>query len=428
MSTLMTKKSEKSKANLLSLNDKCLEKIFGYLYFGDGLNLGKHEDRLDAVFRNAISKGKFKVFSNMENFESIVFNYGPQLSHVAVSSDLEWINLMAEFCAQGKLHTMHLAGIPTFDAGTSTITRSKAMLSQLKILSIVSCQISDINLGRLLAMCPQLEKFVIQFTRRNTMTSLAEMASPNLKSITLVSLGEIERSTLTQFLTRYPNLREFEIQFNYQLNPHMDIICEMLPNLEQIRVNSVDIGPVITLKHLKDLNISLHIDHLAEVNNYFAMSSGLQCLAIYCDALHGQQFDGLIEAICTCPTLQNLSFEVRGPDILENVIKFADSLPSLRSFVLHTTGTYNSDWQQELWLKFIEKANKLVKLQVFDRYGVYSRLSRNQTEFAEKLRAIVGRREQSHRQLEFNVNSQFSFQCTIRGSRLVCKRPLSPLW
>lgn len=416
MSYLINKKT----AGLLSLNDKCLEKIIGYLHFDECRKLVEafdHKYRLDLIFRKMLTTGNWRVNSRMENFEGIVQNYGPQLTRVCVNTNnLELMNLLADFCIEGKLNCLEFHSLHNIDP--VTITRSKTMLAQLKTLHMSSCEISDKNLGRLLAMCPQLE--TLSFEHMSTMGPLLEMTSTTIKAIRLFGFTNIDRSTLIQLLGKYPNLRRFECsEHNKVIFPHRDIICKMLPNLEQLSVDSHDICHVIDLKQLKKLHITLHIDHLAEVNNYLTMSTGIHSLTIRCKSQSGQQFDGLIEAICTCASIKELTL-YGVPDVLKSVVKLAESLPLLRSFVLQASGSGigDCDWQQSLWLEFVAKSKRLEMLWAIDNFGNYERERPNLTDFSEKLRSIVQRREQSHRRLRICLFLLYSFGCDYCGSHV----------
>lgn len=108
--------------------------------------------RLDPAFRKAIIKRKLPAYGGMDNF---VQNYGRQITDVKVYDNVEKINLLAEFCVEGRLRELELVSVSIADAGI--ITRSKAILSGVAFLDIEICEISDDNLGYLLAMCPQLE-------------------------------------------------------------------------------------------------------------------------------------------------------------------------------------------------------------------------------------------------------------------------------
>lgn len=292
------------------------------------------------------------------------------------------------------------------------------MLTQLKTLHMSSCQLTDENLGQLLAMCPQLETLSLDYM--NTMKPLLEMTSAKMKAIRLFSFANIDRSTLIQLLTKYPNLRRFECsEHNKAVFSHRDIICKMLPNLEQLSVNSHDICHVSALKQLKKLHITLHIDHLAEVNRYLTMSIGIRSLTVRCKSQGGHQYDGLIEAICTCTSLQELTL-YGVPDVLRNVVKFAESLPLLRSFVLQASGSGIGDyeWQQNLWLEFVEKSKRLEMLWAIDNFGNYEREHPNLNDFSEKLRNIVRSREQNHRRLRICLFLLYSFGCDFLGSHV----------
>lgn len=413
---------EKKTANILSLNDKCLDKIFNCLKLSDCIKLVKaYEERLRPIFRNTLIKGRFRVNSSTEDFENIVHDFGAQLTHVSVGYNVEWINLLSEFCLEGKLQSLELTSVSITDPGM--ITRLKTMLSQLMSLKMVRCEISDANLGRLLGMCPQLETLLFE-TLPNSLAPLLRMTSTNMKSISLYDCANIDRSTLIQLLTKYPNLRRFYCyDFHNDTFPYNDVICQMLSKLEQHNVDSDGIGHAIALNELKDLTINLHIDHLAEVNSYLSMSPGLNFLKIECDFQGGQQLDGLIDAICLCTSLQKLTLELRGSDVLQKVMKFAESLPSLRSIYLNTSSRGDSKWHQKLWLEFIEKAKQLVCIRAADNTQSFERECPDLTDFTENLRNIVRGREQNQRELKINLVFPLSYQGYILGSNVVYRYP-----
>lgn len=200
---------KKKTASLFTLNEKCLEKLFEYLEFPICLKLVEAFDfrhEIDTVLRNTLIKGKRCELNLMEGFEGFVQEYGPQLSAVSVDTNAEWINLLADFCVEGKLHSLELTRVSITDSGL--ITRSKTMLSEVVSLKIMYCEISDENLGRLLAMCPQLETMEIS-QPHNTFNPFLKIVSTNMKSILTIDHPIIDRSTLIQLLAKHPKLREF---------------------------------------------------------------------------------------------------------------------------------------------------------------------------------------------------------------------------
>lgn len=349
----------------------------------------EHKYRLDNIFRNTIPKKKIEV---VEGFEDIVRNYGQLLTDVSLRHSEESINLLTEFCVGGRLRNLSIWHTPINDSGI--ITRSKAMLGELKSLAL-RCEISDANLGRLLAMCSQLENLSIEIFPSNTMQPLLNMTSKIVKTMSLNCHGKIDRSDLIQLFTKFPILRLF--RFTDQINNsfvNFDIIGQMLPNLEKIFVPSEYIDQVIAMKSIKYLNIDLHIEHLSEVNNYLTKSSGLQYLTVMpeshrdWDNLQGMHFVGLIEAICTCTSLQSLEL-LEMPKISQNVWKLAESLPLLEHLTFSDTGDCD-------WLEFIEKATRLKRM--------WLDIKPDLIDFTEKVRLIVGRREQNHRQLRIHFS------------------------
>lgn len=406
----MAERTKKKTANLLSLNDKCLEKIFRCLHF-EGLNLVKaFEDRLDPIFRNALIKGNACATSDMENFEEIVQNYGPQLAFVDVSDNVD-LNLLAEYCVEGRLRHLRMFEMSINDLGL--INRSKAMLSQLELLHISECEISDGHLGRLLALCPQL-KTLLYFDgvsgHSHTLQPLFQLTSETMTSLHIhfnsMNKVRIEQATVVQLLTKYPNLTECDISDMYQ-----DIICRMLPKTKLLHISSENIGRAVALTELKSLIIKdLHIAHIIEVNNFLTMSSGLSYLNISCKS--GQQIDSLLKAISTCTSMKRLELNLEGPFILGDLVGLAESLPLLRTFYLQVSGTGHSIWQQNIWLQFVDKAKKLSGLRILEQDRVARRP--NFTEFTEQLRVIIGRREQNDRRFQFVYQPYFHRVLTCR--------------
>lgn len=336
----MADSMKKKTTNLFSLNDKCLEKIFDYLKVDARAKmLEASEQRLDSTFRNTIIKGNFRVSSRMDNFEELVQNYGSYISEVDIIAGDQWINLLAEFCVEGRLCRLRVFVMPITDSGM--ITRSKAMLSGLKSLVIDACEINDDNLGRLLALCPQLENLSLCDMPNNTLKPLLKMTSKNMKSICLDGFtnNNRQRSTMIQFLTKYRSLRHFKYYLSGSWKmPYIDIVCKMLPNLDQLLLSSDNIGPLLMArKQLKNLQIQLRIYNFASVNKLLSMSRRLHTLAINLESQSYPQFDSLIDAICTCTTLQKLDLDLGGSNLSGYVVKLAESLPFLRSFDLLIT-------------------------------------------------------------------------------------------
>lgn len=423
-------KQKKKTTSLLSLNDKCLEKIFGYMQFDHGQSLVEafeHRLDLDPVLRNTLMKGKFYMDSWLPNFENVVVDYGSQLTNVIILDDVELITLLSDFCIEGRLRKLQLFRISITDSGI--IARSKAMLSQLTSLKLFNCGINDDNLGHLLAMCPNLEFLLLEYAENNTLKPFLEITSKTMKSIRLNISPFIDRSTLITLLDKHPKLRRFECAQYYGNLPlylriptfqHSDIICMMMPELEETGVQSEDIGHLVSLEELKKLRINLNIDHLADVNNYLEMSSRLQFLTIICDfQWDDEQFDGLIDAICTCTTLLNLSLNLRGPNILTDLIKLAKCLPLLESLKLQTSVTGDSEREQIILLEFTANAKRLTRLWVIDNQRDQEAGNPNLTDFTDELRDIVGRREQIYRKLNVKLDLGYDLDLNIYGSHIV---------
>lgn len=107
-----------------------------------------------------------------------MLTYGSHLFNVCIFSDIE-MNSLAEICPPGGLSSLELLSI-NFDE--EMISRSRAMLSQLKSLDVGESRISDQNLGRLLAICPQLESLHLSATGES-MSPLLSITSKNMKTI-----------------------------------------------------------------------------------------------------------------------------------------------------------------------------------------------------------------------------------------------------
>lgn len=412
---------KKEPANLLSLNDECLENIFDYLDFPACLKLVEAYVELEPIFQVTLVKGNRKVDSVLvDNFENIVQNYGSHLTNVRVSSNVEFFHTMAEYCVEGRLCELELSSVPI--TGHDLNTQCKAMLSQLKVLWVFYCEISDENLGRLLAMCPQLETLMVHSNSYNvTLKPFLHLTSINMKTICLINNTKIDRRTLIQLLIRQPNLQKFYCGRTYRTqNSHYDIVSKMLPNLKVLDFSSGDIGHVITLKQLTHIRIEPAIDHLAEVNNYLTMSTGLQSLHIHCETMCDHQFNDLIDAIGTCTSLQTLELRQQGvADGSKSMAKLAETLSSLQILRVHQWNS-TSEWQHDFWLEFVEKARKLERLVIYrgDQNGIP-----NFADFIKKLCDIVRRRDQNDRRLDIYcyVRSYGSLICSIVGSHVFHK-------
>lgn len=274
-------KTKEQSTYLYSLNKKCLKKIFGYLEIRYGMALVKAFERkhcLDPIFRTTLNNKDFYADPGSEYSIEILQNYGPLLTDVWINGNVLF-NTLAEFCVEGRLQKLELTHTLITDA--NMINRSNAMLTGLKSLQLTACETNDDILERLLAMCPNLETLSFEYLHGYTIKPLLNVTLVNIKSISLqADPPYIEKSRMIQLLTKYPYLRRFDYFENFDAISHCDVVCQMLPNLEEIWVKSDDIGHVTALKHLKKLEIDLHIDHLAEVNNYLKMSSGLHSLEI----------------------------------------------------------------------------------------------------------------------------------------------------
>lgn len=355
----------------------------------------------------------------MVNFEEIVQNYGPLLTNVDVFDDVS-LNLLAEYCVEGRLRLLNIFRMHINDLGL--INRSKAMLSQMVALRIQQCEISDEHLGRLLALCPQLTNLLyFDSVSRHTLQPLRpflKLTSENMKSMKIhfnsMNKARIQQAAVVQLFTKYPNLTACNVSNMYQ-----DILCTMLPKTEWLHISSENIGRAVALTELKCLIITdLHIAHIVEVNNFLTMSSGLLYLEICCKS--GQQIDSLLKAISTCTSIKKLVLTLEGPFILGDLVGLAESLPLLYTFHLEMSGTGHSNWPQNIWLEFIDKAKKLTGLKISDKDGDDTRP--DFTEFTEQLSVIIGRREQNDRRFQFFYPYfRRIFTCTFVGSHVLLR-------
>lgn len=234
-------------------------------------------------------------------------------------NDADLISTLAESSADGGLRYLRIdVETITYDELAPLIPNVLCNLTSLSI--VYNREFTEENLGRLLALCPQLEKLKLMSTHYNEipLAPILQTPSTSLKTIKIDACSSIDRPTLTQLFAKHPNLCELDIAGRLvdATSVPYDIISEMLPNLKMVHFNLIldrktvadsnGMSHLLSLKHLKELLISVRLRDMPEFCNYLSMAEGLHTLTVGFLFECEEQFGCFINAICSCESLRKL--------------------------------------------------------------------------------------------------------------------------
>lgn len=405
--------------SLLSLNDKCLQTLFEYLSLGERKSLVEIDGlRFDPIIRRSFN-GRSVCISNRDS--SFIENYGRSLTKVYTRDiSVGVLELMARYCTEGNLRSMYISHRISNDE-FNTISGSILMLSHLKTLFLSNCD--DSHLGRILAVCPELEELKIWRNSSDTLAPLLRISSKNMKTLILKCHLFNQRNTFVQILAKTPNLRTLQLDtLGTPTSIPVENIANSLPNLESLVISTSfkcnGFGYLAGLKHLKRLSICFREDNLTEFIDYLeaaAVQNTLEELLIFNQwnmEYDNDTFDALINAICECKTIRKLTFRFMPIRLngIETAVKLAENLPLLQQFcVVSYDGPdvfFPQLWQWKETLEFIQKAKKLqvLNLIALDNFDI-ERYAKDFQEaiFFENVGRIVERRERNEQKLAINM-------------------------